>query len=430
MSRWNMGLHFKMNFKWTVMFACLFFCVTAEVLDPGLIPPRNEEWNKTAPQIHCIENKEYAHDGRCCRNCEAGTYVKRPCEKDWDVGICAPCEPGTYAEHATGMDRCLTCTPCRKDQEETEPCTKTQNRQCQCRPGSFCQTNGPCEVCKKCAKCKESDEKVQDCTPISNTLCAKKNSPGPTVRTQPVDPTSVPPTSASALAVAIPITLFFIIAVIAAGVGLWCWWRRRSVEGTETPSDTSGDVKINMEEAPDGRSAGTEETHQPLLQETQELRVKSVPVEDEDRGLGDSLPNTTNSSQTSLSAPPNTPSCASSPRHSPAPRRLPPPSEQERRLIPLNGEESLKKSFDIFEQCLERKIHKRFFRAIGLSDNMIENAHSEDKVYELLKAWMQKRGREADINELLNTLRDLDQRLSAESISSIAIQKGYYRYHN
>ncbi|XP_035248350.1 tumor necrosis factor receptor superfamily member 10B-like [Anguilla anguilla] len=436
MSRWNWGPHFKMNFKMTVIIACLILPVAAEVADQGLNRPRNEEWNKTAPQIQCIENRQYAHDGRCCNNCEAGTYVKTPCEKASEVGVCAPCEPRTYTEHATGMDRCLTCTPCHRDQEEIVPCTATQNAQCQCKRGSFCEMDKPCEVCKKCAKCKEDEEKVQNCTRTLNTVCRKKQSPISPIPTDPVTPTISSPTDATVPAVIFVMCVLVLIGIAAAV--LWCWRRRRSGERTETPSDPSEEVKINMvdqchgapEEARDGRSAGEpRQESQPLLQETQVVHAKSVPVEDEDRGLGDSLPNTTNSSQTSLSAPPTVPSCGSSPRHSPAPNRLP-VCQGERRIISLSGDDSLKKSFDIFEEFLELKIHKRFFRAIGLSDNMIENARAEDKVYELLKAWMQKQGREADINDLLNTLRDLDQKLSAENISLRAVEKGYYRYED
>lgn len=50
----------------------------------------------------------------------------------------------------------------------------------------------------------------------------------------------------------------------------------------------------------------------------------SPPLEDEDRGLGDSLPNTTSSSQTSLSGLPTATSSGDTPRQSPAAFRLPP----------------------------------------------------------------------------------------------------------
>ncbi|KAG9354283.1 hypothetical protein JZ751_012407 [Albula glossodonta] len=397
-----------------VLIVGLTLHVTAEETGQGLNRLWNKEWNKTAAQIQCREDLEYPYDSRCCENCIAGTYVKKPCEKAYELGTCVPCEPGTYTEHATGMERCLTCTPCHRDQEETVPCTTTQNRQCQCKRGSFCEIDKPCEVCKKCTKCKEDEEKVKNCTTTSNTVCRKKRSPDTTPHTP--SPTTV----------------------VATGPSTF----------SDTQTDQSGEVQINMddpsdspgawnnEEARNGQGAETEEPRQEsqplLLQETHAAGVKSVPVEDEDKGLGDSLPNTTNSSQTSLSALPTVPSCGSSPRHSPETHRQN-PCRAKKRLIATNGEESLKKSFDLFDEFLDVKIHRRFFRAIGLTDNMIKNAentHSEDKVYELLKAWMQKQGLGADINDLLDELLNLDQKHSAESISSKAVEKGYYKYND
>lgn len=52
------------------------------------------------------------------------------------------------------------------------------------------------------------------------------------------------------------------------------------------------------------------------------MTKSSSPLEDEDRGLGDSLPNTTSSSQTSLSGLPT--ASGSTPRPSPSAFRLPP----------------------------------------------------------------------------------------------------------
>lgn len=84
------------------------------------------------------------------------------------------------------------------------------------------------------------------------------------------------------------------------------------------------------EERQNNQNAGLEgeETRpesRPLLQETQPGMTKaSPPLEDEDRGLGDSLPNTTSSSQTSLSALPTAASSGNTPHQSPTPFRLPP----------------------------------------------------------------------------------------------------------
>lgn len=100
-------------------------------------------------------------------------------------------------------------------------------------------------------------------------------------------------------------------------------------------------------------------------------------------------------------------------------------------FLSSGDETSLKKSFDLFDECLDVRIHNKFFRYIGVHDNhikMAESAPPGDKVYDLLKNWMQKEGLKADINALLQALLSLDQRRSAESIALAAIKRGYYKH--
>ncbi|XP_031426303.1 hematopoietic death receptor isoform X2 [Clupea harengus] len=99
-----------------------------------------------------------------------------------------------------------------------------------------------------------------------------------------------------------------------------------------------------------------------------------------------------------------------------------------RRLVPVNGEESLKKSFDLFEE-VDVLFHKRFFRHIGLSDNdirSVEHSCSDDKMYALLRMWMERKGMKACLNDLIDALLYLDQRLSAENIIAQAVESGLY----
>lgn len=91
----------------------------------------------------------------------------------------------------------------------------------------------------------------------------------------------------------------------------------------------------------------------------------------------------------------------------------------------------MRKCFDLFDEYLDVRIHNKFFRLIGVSDNHIriaENGAAADKVYELLKNWMQRQGLKADINDLLEALLGMDQRRSAECIASAALRKGYYKH--
>lgn len=84
-------------------------------------------------------------------------------------------------------------------------------------------------------------------------------------------------------------------------------------ESGATPEERQNDQNAGLE----GEESRPES--RPLLQESQPGMTKaSPPIEDEDRGLGDSLPNTTNSSQTSLSGLPTLTPSGNSPHQSPS----------------------------------------------------------------------------------------------------------------
>ncbi|XP_035377531.1 tumor necrosis factor receptor superfamily, member a [Electrophorus electricus] len=420
-----------------------------------LVNPRpRESQNRTAGQMVCREDEEYSHNGFCCKNCEAGTYVSGKCSADQQKGTCQPCEHGTYAEHPTGMEQCLQCSQCHLDQVRTAACTSVKNTQCECKPGFFCRPNEPCEVCTRCSRCRGDEVEAQACTPTSNTKCRKHSTLAsePTEKTV-ASPTHLPTPENGSTWIIVPVVLLSVLVVIAVGVLLWKQ-KKCLCETEASPVAPDDEVKIpidgvcvsSAEEQENSRNAGLEAVEElrpesrPLLQETQ---GKSMPVEDEDRGLGDSLPNTTSSSQTSLSAlPVMVPPMVESPPQSPPTQRQactglqdPEPWAKDdgppRRLVPLQGEEvSLSKSFDLFD-VLDVRVHNKFFRSIGVSDNAIRQAealHAADKVYELLRGWMQHKGLRASINDLLDALLQLDQRWSAEQIASKAVERGYYKY--
>ncbi|KAJ7988508.1 hypothetical protein DPEC_G00324290 [Dallia pectoralis] len=425
-------------------------CCGAELSGVQAAQGSADDRNQTQKHRTCLENQQYQHQDRCCLNCQAGTFVQTACEEDLKLGLCMHCENGhTYTEHSNGMTRCLPCTHCRMDQNQTKACTRTTDTQCQCQAGTFCVPEQACEVCKRCAKCKAGEEVVMKCSSTSNTVCRKLDFFS---TRQP--PVSASPAPSSPETIGTPwLILVLIVLGFLVGIGAWLLYKRPCrtlpvcLSGPASNCDPSEIVKIPIdesgptaEERQNSQNAGLEgegsEEVPPerrlLLQETQGGLIKASPPpglgEDEDRGLGDSLPNTTSSSQASLS---------SSPRHSPSAQRLQPTADDDplqRRLVPLLGAEtSLKKSFDLFDESLDVRIHNRFFRYIGVNDNHIriaESAPPSDKVYDLLKNWMQKEGLKADINALLQALLSLDQRRSAESIAFAAIQKGYYKHEN
>ncbi|XP_063346180.1 hematopoietic death receptor isoform X3 [Pelmatolapia mariae] len=97
-------------------------------------------------------------------------------------------------------------------------------------------------------------------------------------------------------------------------------------------------------------------------------------------------------------------------------------------LVPVNGEESLRKCFEYFEE-LDVNYQKRFFRQLEISDNVIkskENLPYEDRIHELLHIWVEKEGKGASLNDLLQALNTLNQRRTAETIHQKAVDSGHF----
>ncbi|XP_063050975.1 hematopoietic death receptor isoform X2 [Engraulis encrasicolus] len=418
----------------------------------------NLRLNRTVRGISCKAGA-YAHDGLCCLKCPPGTYVKEHCSGTLEEGTCEACDYDTYTEHENGLTQCLSCTKCPPDQVPTKTCSRTSDTECQCREGTFCLPDHACEVCKKCSKCKEDEFEKKRCTSTSNTICDKKAK----VNTTDEQKTVLEGFFGVIIAVCVVLPLL-VIAGIAIYVLRRKWpqklrdaiGRKHASHGKSVPSET-GEESF---------SAMREPEHRPLKQ----LVGSATSPEDEDTGLGDSLPNTASSSQASLSAlPPTLPPA-------PLPCVVPPTQAQPQppiactngnwsynsggacnsssnssslspnpliqplirivehngipRLVPTNGDESLRKSFDLFDE-VDVLFHKRFFRHIGLGDNDIRSTETvcpDDKMYTLLRMWRERQGMKASINDLIDALLHLDQRLSAENIIAKAVEFGLYKY--
>ncbi|KAK2911277.1 hypothetical protein Q8A67_003410 [Cirrhinus molitorella] len=385
--------------------------------------------NRSSRDVSCKEGLEYEHDNICCLYCPAGTYVKKACVTPSEKGVCEPCEFDKYTEHDHGLQKCFLCTKCRIDQETVEKCTSTQNTRCKCKQGSFCLPDQACEVCKKCSRCKEDEETVKSCTDISNTVCRKRSSLG----------------NSNSVTFIIVVSL---IAMLAFVVGIVYWTKSKPSKRAVTSRSPREMVKICMgdsdevkEERQNDHNSRMDDSSQlqPFLEQNYAVGTDIPPSSEteKDRGLGDSLLNTANSSQISLAmcaVPSDLQFCHTNQPPSSAIAWQPHTLERVsiRRLVPLNGEDSLKKTFDFFEE-MDVHYHNRFFRFIGLNDNSIKSAESlfpEDRVYELLKIWMEKEGLKADFNSLIEALIYLDQRLSAENIIAKAISNGYFKYED
>ncbi|KAM4616288.1 hematopoietic death receptor isoform 2-T2 [Polymixia lowei] len=403
------------------VFGCLLIwtlCLTTPLSLSGLEVTGVGGRTRTQRDISCSFELEYPSGNICCLNCPAGSHMKSACTRDGQRGTCEECDFGTHTEHSNGLPQCLKCTKCRSDQEIVKECTPTQDTECQCKSGLFCAHDQACEVCKKCSRCGEDETVEKKCNSTSNTVCKKGQ----------------PSSAASRTAL---IVLSVIAVVILVAIFAWKMWGRRRARGGERSADVLREVEVddmtNLEEWQNKENQGVDSSQLHLLPQQclQPVRAKCpTGEEDEDKGLGDSLVNTASNSQNSLSGQPLPSFPTTSPRPSPVVPRHSHTREDEPlpKLVPLNGEDSLRRCFEYFEE-MDVDYHKRFFRYLGINDNVIkskDNLHHEDRIHDLLTVWMEKVGKGASLNDLLNALVALSQRLTAENVMTKAIDNGHY----
>ncbi|XP_068167526.1 hematopoietic death receptor isoform X1 [Antennarius striatus] len=368
--------------------------------------------NRKRRDVRCRESLEYRSGSICCLNCPAGQYLQSSCTTAGQRGECKQCEDGTYTEHTNHLDKCFKCTQCRSDQEVVSACTLTHNTECRCRAGSFCAPDQACEVCKKCSRCAKDEEIVRNCTSTINTEC-KKIQPKPgslSVNTS----------------VVLPISLVAAFAVVALLIVVCVRMRHRSKDpGADVLDCLKAEQNDCSSCSPDDGRNGDAQTVScsGLILTRKPVRPRpSVHEEDERKGLCESLSSSASNSQHSLTGLP--------PHPDPVTPKQPESRADEKfpQLVPVNGEESLRKCFGYFED-IDVDYHKRFFRHLNFHDNAIkskEHLTYEDRIHELLNVWIEREGREASLNVLLRALLDLNQRRTAEIIKEKAIHDGHY----
>ncbi|XP_053181573.1 hematopoietic death receptor [Scomber japonicus] len=310
----------------------------------------------------------------CCLNCPAGSHMTSPCTKHGEMMECKECDYGTFTEHSNDLKQCFKCAQCRSDQTIVRPCTETQDTECACKAGRFCAHDQACEVCKKCSRCEKDEVIVRNCTSTTNTECKKiQSTPPPSPDSQSSRPDGLKP------------------------------GERNTEEGR------NGNTRMpNFHNLVRARSSDT--------------------VEDECEALCESSCSSASNSQHNIAIQATSALLASPPQASPM-NSLWQPNNRESfpELVPVN-DESLQKCFDYFEE-VDYDHQNRFFRHIGISDNVIkskEHLHYVDRVHEVLNIWMEQKGREASLNDLLKALLNLNQRRTAEYIRLKVIEHGHY----
>ncbi|NWV29590.1 TNR1B factor, partial [Origma solitaria] len=264
---------------------------------------------------------------KCCSQCPPGQYRTGSCSHTVDTK-CSPCRAKTYTAIWNRSPQCFACSPpCRKGLVQNQTCTRSQDRICSCPPHKYCvsKLDGYCEVCrahKKCGKgyrvsrrgTDSTDTECKPCPPgtfspeesyntscTPHTICKSVAVPGnsrndtvcsdsgaatalphtllnllltqssashkPEIITQPVMSNSVPDLSHTTGAVAGPLLLLLIIAILG-----YCLVSKKKGKIHETktsksvktpfpPPEKQCDKKVRNRDFQNSRSSEQEQQH-------------------------------------------------------------------------------------------------------------------------------------------------------------------------
>ncbi|XP_074240161.1 tumor necrosis factor receptor superfamily member 10B isoform X1 [Saimiri boliviensis] len=339
---------------------------------------------------------------------------------------CISCQNGQdYTPHWNHLLFCFHCTKCDSGKVEIRSCTTITDTVCQCEEGSFQEEDSP-EICRKCSTgCPSGMVLVSNCTPWSDIKCVHKESgtklSGGTPAAEETVTSSMgtPASPCSLSGIIIGIMVPVILLVVAAFILKTLLWKKllpylkgigsgrgRNLERVDRSSHAQG-------------GPGTEDNvHnesmsilQPIQDPEQEMEVQEPAV------AGDNV------------LPPGEPEHLLEPAE-------PEGSQRRRLLVPANGAdptETLKQCFQHFTDHVSFYSWVPFMRELGLTDNEIDVARAEaagpgDTLYEMLKKWVNKTGRDASVNTLLDALETLGQRLAKQEIQDCLVSSGKFVY--
>ncbi|XP_028314042.1 tumor necrosis factor receptor superfamily member 10B-like isoform X3 [Gouania willdenowi] len=309
----------------------------------------------------------------------------------------ADCRENTY------LHENLCCLNCPAGTYLKSPCTRSGERgQCEeCNYGSFTEHANALPLCLKCTQCRHDQEVVRPCTFTQDAECqckpgvfcdpdqacevckkcsrckdgeeAVRNCTSTTNTECKKTQTNSGKDSDYVVLCAVLSVLSVLVVLIVGGIFFFCKRRNKTADSQRTNNMKSESIYSH---AADGSS---EEEPRRLSGTNLSLSLQL----DEDR-----FP----------------------------------------KLKAVKGEDSLRACFGYFEE-LSMNCYKRFFRSLGISDNVIKGKEQlpyEDRVHELLNVWVEKKGRDASLNDLLRALLELDQKYTAETIQQRALSDGHY----
>ncbi|XP_063033020.1 tumor necrosis factor receptor superfamily member 1B [Melospiza melodia melodia] len=110
---------------------------------------------------------------KCCSQCPPGQYRTGSCSHTTDTK-CSPCRPKTYTAIWNHSPQCFACSaPCRKGLVQNQTCTRSQDRICSCPPHKYCvsRLDEYCEVCRTHKKCGKGYRVSRRGTDSTDTKC-------------------------------------------------------------------------------------------------------------------------------------------------------------------------------------------------------------------------------------------------------------------
>ncbi|XP_048186953.1 tumor necrosis factor receptor superfamily member 10B-like [Perognathus longimembris pacificus] len=340
-------------------------------------------------------------------SCKPGFYLSVECK------CCLRCEAGIeYTSYTNSLPTCMHCSECREDQVVKTACTTTSNTVCQCKNDTFRTTEAP-EFCQRCRdRCPEGEVEVVSCDSWHDRKCVPKAAGGTGAPEKPVNTTTEPPTSTSS-------HLEWVIGGILGLVMIGFCVRYVVCTNRNLSSICPG---------PGGLAA--------LKTAFSKCCTRPAEVQDnnhnETLSLGP-LPSTVHVEQETGRPNRATRADARSPGEAqcllegPAKKRL---------LVPVDGVdpiETLKLSFIYFQSVIPLKSWDKLMRQMGLSDNDILLARAvapHDALYEMLLRWLQKTGRHASLNTLLDALETLGERCARDKIEDHVVHSGKFVYED
>ncbi|KAG7227878.1 hypothetical protein INR49_013672, partial [Caranx melampygus] len=124
--------------------------------------------------VGALANKEdclsgqYTSSGECCKQCQPGEGVDRPCGATQTV--CSPClDSETFSENLSHTEKCQPCTKCTGLFRMETPCTDSNDAICVCDYGYY--LNGLSQMCEPCTKCPEGQGMLLSCELDHDTVC-------------------------------------------------------------------------------------------------------------------------------------------------------------------------------------------------------------------------------------------------------------------